>query len=194
MQMLYENTFHTETNVAGTFTSRVNANVSIVSIGGFSLQTNVINYIYNTENGLQLEPGSTSVVRTLTTGNNFTMRAFGTTVHPTTLFLGTDSTTLTTIADNGLIRAQQVNAVLLNAASLVSNLINVADESNATFVRLHTNGLLTSTGMVRANQVVVEAQLNVPTVSSTVMVNVSGQEDTFSTLFANGVASTTQRV
>jgi hypothetical protein len=26
------------------------------------------------------------------------------------------------------------------------------------------------------------------------MVNVSGQEDTFSTLFANGVASTTQRV
>jgi hypothetical protein len=172
----YENTFHTETNASNVWTTRVNANLSMTSVGGFNLFANVVNYLYDSNNGLRVNASSTTVQRTLTTGNNFTMRAFGASNLPTALFLGTDSTTLTTIADNGLVRAQTMSATALNislgvnsvtafsngvlaASSIQSTLINVANLTsqilNASNVLNVSNGsnqvLIHSNGSVTAS-------------------------------------------
>jgi hypothetical protein len=110
MRMRYENTFYTETEVSGDTISTINANINVDIVAGFRLHTNIVNYEYFSQNGVQLNAFAARVQRTLTTGNNFSLQAFGQGTNSTAFYFGTDTTTLSTIADNGLVRAQILQA------------------------------------------------------------------------------------
>jgi hypothetical protein len=146
--------------------NRFNGVVQMSMPGGLSISSQLTNYRYYSTNGAQFDPASLVVSKTMTTGNNFTMTAFGQGSNRTFLYFGSDSTTHTTIADNGLVRAQTFSGTLFNGSTLSSSLlINVGLDSQ-NLVSLHANGALSMTGLLNASQanvgsVVVQSILNV---------------------------------
>jgi hypothetical protein len=105
----YINLSREDLEVNSVFTTRVNAHVNLEMPGGLVIHTNLINYFYNTTNGDQVDASLTTVSKQLVTGNNFQFISMGDSVNRAIWYLGSDSTTLTTLSDNGWIQARVVS-------------------------------------------------------------------------------------
>jgi hypothetical protein len=82
-------------------------------------------------------------------GNNFTMSLMGQTGLPSLIRLGSNSTFLTTLSDNGLI--ETVNVVANRVSALEVN----AHTNESIFSRMFANGTVTASHLVQAQNMAV---------------------------------------